>query len=103
MMEQNENNEHKIHKDDLKFIDDDDKKKIINENAKSDVLINSPTMNIEFEKSIVLPWDRFTYWAHAILVVTFDLELGQSLEVRIFVSRQQLFRSRRPIFFILNM
>ena len=31
----------------------------------------------------VLPWDRFGAWIHSICVVTFDLELGQSIE-RIF-------------------
>ena len=30
--------------------------------------------------SILLPWDRFSYWVKAILVVTFDIEMGQSLE-----------------------
>ena len=30
---------------------------------------------------MVLPWDRFSYWLKAILVVTFDIEMGQSLEV----------------------
>ena len=28
-----------------------------------------------------LPWDAFSDWLHAIAVVTFDLELGQALEV----------------------
>ena len=31
-------------------------------------------------KQRVLPWDKFSYWVNAILVVTFDIELGQSLE-----------------------
>jgi hypothetical protein len=30
--------------------------------------------------TILLPWDRFSYWVHSILVVTFDIEMGQSLE-----------------------
>ncbi|XP_049805952.1 protein DENND6B [Schistocerca nitens] len=29
----------------------------------------------------VLPWDRFSRWIHCICVVTFDLELGQALEI----------------------
>lgn len=29
----------------------------------------------------VLPWDRFCRWIHCICVVTFDLELGQALEI----------------------
>ncbi|XP_046405292.1 protein DENND6B [Ischnura elegans] len=31
--------------------------------------------------SAVLPWDRFSTWAHCICIVTFDLELGQAIEV----------------------
>ncbi|CAF0843901.1 unnamed protein product [Didymodactylos carnosus] len=30
---------------------------------------------------LLLPWDRLKYWLHAIVVVTFDLELGQSIEL----------------------
>ena len=29
----------------------------------------------------VLPWDRFSHWLHCVCVVTFDTELGQSIEV----------------------
>jgi hypothetical protein len=29
----------------------------------------------------VLPWDRFSNWLHCACVVTFDLELGQAMEV----------------------
>ena len=28
-----------------------------------------------------LPWDQFSEWLHCIAVVTFDLELGQAMEV----------------------
>lgn len=31
----------------------------------------------------ILPWDRFSNWVHCICIVTFDLELGQALEVGI--------------------
>lgn len=31
--------------------------------------------------STILPWDRFAAWVHCICVVTFDLEIGQALEV----------------------
>ena len=31
--------------------------------------------------STVLPWDRFSNWIHCACVVTFDLELGQAMEV----------------------
>lgn len=30
----------------------------------------------------ILPWDRFSNWLHCVCVVTFDLELGQAMEVR---------------------
>ncbi|XP_067124662.1 protein DENND6A [Centruroides vittatus] len=29
----------------------------------------------------ILPWDRFTQWIHCICIVTFDLELGQAMEM----------------------
>jgi Protein of unknown function (DUF1630). len=29
----------------------------------------------------LLPWDRFSSWIHCICIVTFDLELGQAMEV----------------------
>ena len=35
----------------------------------------------EIKSSIVLPWDRFSNWIHCCCVVTFDLELGQAMEV----------------------
>lgn len=34
------------------------------------------------ETASVLPWDRFSNWIHCICIVTFDLEVGQALEVR---------------------
>lgn len=37
------------------------------------------SLNDESEP-VLLPWDRFSYWLNAILVVTFDIEMGQSLE-----------------------
>ena len=38
-------------------------------------------MSFSVTESVVLPWDRFANWVHCICVVTFDLELGQSLEL----------------------
>ncbi len=35
-----------------------------------------------FLNQILLPWDRFAQWINSIVVVTFDIELGQSLEVK---------------------
>lgn len=38
--------------------------------------------NLELSESpSVLPWDRFFQWVYGICVVTFDLELGQALEI----------------------
>ncbi|KAG8225110.1 hypothetical protein J437_LFUL004031 [Ladona fulva] len=31
--------------------------------------------------SAILPWDRFSSWCHCVCIVTFDLELGQAIEV----------------------
>ena len=31
---------------------------------------------------VKIPWDQFSEWLHCVCVVTFDLELGQALEVR---------------------
>ena len=32
-------------------------------------------------ESVQIPWDQFSEWLHCVCVVTFDLELGQALEV----------------------
>ncbi len=40
--------------------------------------LNSPS---DLMSQILLPWDKFSHWVNAIVVVTFDIELGQSLEV----------------------
>ncbi len=38
----------------------------------------------ESQKSpTLLPWDQFSNWLHCACVVTFDLELGQAMEVRL--------------------
>ena len=29
----------------------------------------------------ILPWDNFQEWIHCLCIVTFDLELGQAMEV----------------------
>ena len=43
---------------------------------------NSRVLVDEAERSpAVLPWDRFSNWLHCACVVTFDLELGQAMEV----------------------
>uniref|UniRef100_A0A8B9JKR0 DENN/MADD domain containing 6Aa n=1 Tax=Astyanax mexicanus TaxID=7994 RepID=A0A8B9JKR0_ASTMX len=39
----------------------------------------------EPEQQLLLPWDRFSAWLHCICVVGFDLELGQAVEVIIFI------------------
>jgi hypothetical protein len=35
----------------------------------------------KLKSSSLLPWDRFSSWIHCICIVTFDLEVGQALEV----------------------
>lgn len=32
-----------------------------------------------------IKWDRFSEWIHCICVVTFDLELGQAMEVSLII------------------
>lgn len=47
---------------------------------------NNPYLNDDDagNKSVaLLPWDQFSNWIHCACVVTFDLELGQAMEVRI--------------------
>jgi len=54
----------------------------------------------------VLPWDRFRRWVTCFCVVTFDLELGQALEVStsecfidcIHASRSAVLGTERRIF-----
>ncbi|KAJ8301413.1 hypothetical protein KUTeg_020400 [Tegillarca granosa] len=41
----------------------------------------SPTMEDPPVSPTVLPWDRFSNWLHCACVVTFDLELGQAMEL----------------------
>lgn len=35
----------------------------------------------DHQSPTVLPWDQFSNWIHCCCVVTFDLELGQAMEV----------------------
>lgn len=51
--------------------------------ARSQVSVSS------LENDVILPWDRFSYWLNSILVVTFDIEMGQSLE-QIYPSPQHV-------------
>ena len=34
-----------------------------------------------YRSNAILPWDQFSNWIHCACVVTFDLELGQAMEV----------------------
>ncbi|XP_064604791.1 LOW QUALITY PROTEIN: protein DENND6A-like [Liolophura sinensis] len=44
--------------------------------------IFSKKLTLDSPKSpTVLPWDRFSNWLHCVCVVTFDLELGQAMEL----------------------
>jgi hypothetical protein len=44
--------------------------------------------------NILLPWDRFSNWVNAILIVTFDIEMGQSLE-QIYPSHVKLTQNEK--------
>lgn len=35
------------------------------------------------QKQKYQPWERFSNWIHCICIVTFDLELGQAMEVHL--------------------
>lgn len=35
------------------------------------------------EETVYAKWERFTNWVHCICIVTFDLELGQAIEVTV--------------------
>lgn len=48
--------------------------------------------------SSLLPWDRFSSWIHCICIVTFDLELGQALEVSTNSTYIRAFTCLRRIF-----
>lgn len=41
--------------------------------------------NDEVNQTFANKWDRFAEWIHAICIVTFDLELGQAIEVIIII------------------
>lgn len=58
---------------------DSSNKKFENFRQKS-LSTNSSSNSPATSGPILLPWDRFSYWVHSILVVTFDIEMGQSLE-----------------------
>ncbi|KAE8740694.1 hypothetical protein FOCC_FOCC013785 [Frankliniella occidentalis] len=45
----------------------------------SDLSCNFP--RDDSHAATLLPWDRFSSWIHCICIVTFDLELGQAMEV----------------------
>lgn len=52
-----------------------------------DIKINNKSESLSFLEELsslsptILPWDRFSQWIHAICIVTFDLEVGQAMEV----------------------
>lgn len=48
----------------------------------------------------LLPWDNFSKWVHAICVVTFDLELGQAMELIYPADRELSERERTNICYL---
>lgn len=71
--------------DELQFVDsyfqkDSDASSILTEPAdlyNNDCSLNDSSLN----DTSLLPWDRLADWIHCICVVTFDLEIGQMIEV----------------------
>ncbi|XP_025107449.1 protein DENND6A-like isoform X2 [Pomacea canaliculata] len=43
--------------------------------------VNEKHLDEDQQSTTVLPWDRFSNWIHCCCVVTFDLELGQAMEL----------------------
>ncbi|XP_066951865.1 protein DENND6A [Macrobrachium rosenbergii] len=53
------------------------------------------------EKDVpMIPWDNFSNWVHAICVVTFDLELGQAMELIYPADRELTERERTNICYL---
>ncbi|XP_068228763.1 protein DENND6A [Palaemon carinicauda] len=48
----------------------------------------------------MIPWDNFSNWVHAICVVTFDLELGQAMELIYPADRELTERERTNICYL---
>lgn len=68
--------------DQLQFVDS----YFQSEQASSILTDTSETFNTDDSglNTNVLPWDRLSEWIHCFCVVTFDLEIGQMIEVLIF-------------------
>ena len=47
------------------------------------------------DKNNCLPWDLFKNWLYCICVVTFDLELGQAMEVGVIYKILNLYLNYR--------
>lgn len=59
---------------------------------------NDTTNNEDVNLSSLKPWDRFADWVHCVCVVTFDLEIGQMIEVIAFIVKQV--SNRDDFFFV---
>ena len=44
------------------------------------ISLKSKSSSFSKNGNVLLPFDRFSYWVHSIIVVTFDIEMGQSIE-----------------------
>ena len=70
-------------------FDRDDTEPVLNfthsKNKMEEEEVEKQVQKIESPKSpTILPWDKFSNWLHCACVVTFDLELGQAMEVHTF-------------------
>ena len=48
--------------------------------SRKQLSLKSKSSSFMKNSSVLLPFDRFSNWVHSILVVTFDIEMGQSIE-----------------------
>jgi hypothetical protein len=48
--------------------------------SRKQLSLKSKPSSFTKKKSVLLPFDRFSNWVHSIIVVTFDIEMGQSIE-----------------------
>ncbi|GIY16358.1 protein DENND6B [Caerostris darwini] len=60
---------------------DTDYKKDANDSSVTEKTLQTFAFHSNAHNVSVLPWDRFSRWVYCICVVTFDLELGQAMEM----------------------
>ena len=65
--------------------DDSNSEQRLKERPLSPLIHNLERLDLPHESNSasILPWDKFSNWIHCICIVTFDLEVGQAIEVLI--------------------